>query len=58
MGSCGIRHIELCDNCLAYKAEYLLWYFGMFGITCKLLCRRCASLRKGKINYFEERWEK
>jgi len=58
MGCSGIRHIELCDDCLKNKAEYFLWDFGIFGSLCRLLCRECAKLRKGKVDYNAERWVK
>jgi len=56
--SVGIRHIELCDDCLKNKAEYLLWDFGVFNSLCRLLCRECARLRKGRVDYNAERWMK
>jgi hypothetical protein len=58
MGCTGIRHIELCDDCLKNKAEYLLWDLSIFGSLCRLLCRECARLRKGRVSYREERWGK
>jgi len=58
MGSRGIRHIDVCDDCLENKAEFLLWIFdGIFGTSCvRVLCKSCAKKRGGKVDYVRERW--
>jgi hypothetical protein len=56
MASRGIRHIDVCDDCL--EAEFLLWIFdGIFGSSCvRVLCKSCAKKRGGKVDYVRERW--
>jgi len=61
MASKGMRHIDLCDDCLEGRAEFLIWITrgGLLGHDwcVRVLCKKCAKERCGKeLRYEKEKW--